>query len=104
LVGVEVDGMPVSQAFGLFIHDHFQEKRGDQANEGSLRSYLNNVIDVLRLDPPGRLVSETPRNFNPPSSVVSRTGSSRSCGSTAASSAAATRAASVPSSPVPFVR
>lgn len=58
----KVDDMPASQALGLFIHEHFETNRGDQA---SLRFVLNIVIDMLRLDPPGRIVSENPPVYQP---------------------------------------
>jgi len=65
LEGAVVDGMPASQAFGLFIHDNFENKLEDIVHQRSLRSLLNNVVDVLRLDPPGRIEPENPLQFEP---------------------------------------
>lgn len=63
LKGAVVGGMPASKALGLFIHDYFEKHRGMQAQESSLRSVLDVVIGVLRLNPPGPIGSPIVRGL-----------------------------------------
>ena len=57
-LGAVVDGIPASKALGLFIHEYYEKKRGDLVDDGPFHFVLNQVIDVLRLDPPGKIKAD----------------------------------------------